>query len=83
MLLRGSCSSCTVISLATSFSSSSLVVISTDWLSGPCSACESISAATNTGFAIESATIATSEGPAGISIDTSFNETNCFAAVTY
>ena len=54
-----------------------------DWLSTPCSACESKSAATNAGLAESSAITSTSEGPAGMSMATSRNDTSCLAAVTY
>mmetsp|Transcript_18129 Transcript_18129/g.45026 ORF Transcript_18129/g.45026 Transcript_18129/m.45026 type:complete len:268 (+) Transcript_18129:734-1537(+) len=50
--------------------STSVVTTSTTCESGPCSACDSRSAATCSGFAPASAITSTSDGPAGMSIET-------------
>ena len=83
MALRGSAASWRSTSAWVSRSKVSDVVIRTAWLSTPCSACERRSDATNTGLAVSSASTATSEGPAGMSIATSRKDTSCLATVTY
>ena len=62
----------------------SLSVTSTTWLSGPCSAWESRSAATKAGRQVLSASTITSDGPAGMSMDTPpYMAAYCLAACTY
>lgn len=54
-----------------------LMVRRTTWESGPCSACERRSEATYLGLEVESAMTRTSEGPAGMSMETSAEESFC------
>ena len=80
--LRGNKANCLSTSSFTLSANASEFVTRITCESTPCSAWESKSAATNTGFAVSSATTATSDGPAGISIATSCRLTCCLAAMT-
>ena len=80
--LRGNCSNCISTSFFTSSKTFSEVVMKNTCESKPCSACDKRSAAAKTGLAVSSAIRQTSEGPAGISIATSWRETCCLAAIT-
>ena len=80
---RGNLASCISICCCTATIFSSDVLISNTCESMPCSACERRSAATNSALLAASAITHTSEGPAGISIATSCNDTCCLAAMTY
>mmetsp|Transcript_16424 Transcript_16424/g.51045 ORF Transcript_16424/g.51045 Transcript_16424/m.51045 type:complete len:261 (+) Transcript_16424:418-1200(+) len=84
MSARGSAAACLATSASTAIVSIPTAT-STTCESGPCSACDKRSAATKAGSASPSAITSTSDGPAGMSIDTVASEfcRIILAAVTY
>ena len=80
---RGSSFTCFSTSALTASATERTVVTRTTWLSGPCSAWERRSEAAKAGLQVSSATTITSEGPAGMSMDTPALCTRDLAAMTY